>query len=286
MRDPSAPVRVTWDLPPDPGLAARVWARLARGRVLFVEARVRPDAQGGLPGLAAGVSDHPGPRLSVLGRPDPLLAALDALGPRGVADADWVVLPPFGAGLQLERLAGATQRITPAVWCDPAGLAALVDALAVARRYRLAAVAVLHPPAPAEPLSPADRDRAAAVWREAAEVGMDARIHDLFLADALGLDPFGRYAACQAGAAMAHVTAEGRLVACRTLPVDLGDLASRPLDALWAGPERTALRERLAAVPGACTGCALAGACAGGCRGLSPDLARDPSCPGPREARP
>ncbi len=284
MRDPSAPVRVTWDLPPDPGRAARVWARLAEGRVLFVEVRVRPDAQGGLPGLAAGASDRPGPRLSVLGRPDPLLAALAALGPRGVAGADWVVLPPFAPELSLERLVAVTHRITPAVWCDPPGLAAFGDAVSLARRYRLAAVAALHPPAPAEPLSPADRARAAAAWRAGGE-GLEARIHDLFLADALGLDPFGRYAACQAGAALAHVTAEGRLLACRTLPVVLGDLLTRPLKALWDGPERAALRERLAVAPEACAGCTLVAACVGGCRGPA-DLGRDPSCPGPREAGP
>ena len=280
MHDLSAPVRVTWDLPPDPVLAAAVWRRLARARVLFVEVRVRPEGLGGLPGLAAGLSTDPGPRLALLGRPDPLLAAIEAVGPRALAEAEVEMLPPYRPETSVEDLVASTHRLVPALWSLPAELDHLEQALEIAAAYRLGAVAVLNPPAPAEPLSAADRAAAAAVWRRRAAPGLEPRVHDVFLAREFGLDISG-YRGCQGASALAHVEEDGRVVACRTHPVELGRLPAKPLEEVWASVRRRAVAETLSAVPAECAGCGKAGACRGGCPGLAPPGGRDRSCPGP-----
>lgn len=291
MPELSAPLRVTWDLPPDPGRAAFLWGRLVEGRVLFAQVRVGQGSLSGLAGLAAALGGpspgtvRRGPRPTVLGEPEALLAALEALGPQALAGCELQLLPPFRPELAVEELAAATRRLVPSLWSTPGGLAPLAEALELARGYRLTAVAVLNPPAPAPALGPADRAEAAKTWRARGGRGLELRCHDLFLAEALGLAPFEGYRGCQAAAALAHVTDGGRLTACRTIPPeagDLGDLAEHSLAELWAAPGRRALRRRLAAPPAACTPCALALTCAGGCRGLSAQLGRDPSCPGVR----
>jgi len=280
MPELCAPVRVTWDLPPDPDLAWLVWERLASARVLFVEVRLAPTALAGLPGLGRGWTERPGPRLTLLAPPDPLLAAFEALGPRALAGADARVLPPYRPELSVEELAAATHRLTPALWCDPDGLGSLEEALELARAYGLRSVALLNPPAPARPLSPADRARAAQVWRARAGPGLEAEVHDLFLARDLGLDLSG-YRGCQGAGLLAHVTAGGRLVACRTHPLEIGDLRESPLPELWAGERRQRVARDLLAVPAACGGCGLAETCRGGCPGLAGPDGRDASCPGP-----
>lgn len=290
MPELSAPLRVTWDLSADPERAAPLWGRLVEGRVLFAEVRVGPGSLPALAGLAsalAGPAGVRGPRLTVLGEPEDLLAALEALGPQALAGCELQMLPPFGPELAVEELAAVTRRLVPSLWSTPEALGAFADALEMARGYRLAAVAVLNPPAPAPALGPADRAEAARTWRARGAHGLELRCHDLFLAEELGLSPFEGYRGCQAAGALAHVTDEGRLTACRTIPPeagDLGDLAEHSLAVLWAGAGRRALRERLAAPPAPCAPCALAESCAGGCRGLSPELGRDPSCPGVRGA--
>jgi len=289
MPELSAPLRVTWDLPAEPGLAALLWGRLVEGRVLFAEVRIGPSSLPGLAGLAGALAAPAGvrgPRLTALGRPEELLAAREALGPQALAGCELEMLPPFAPELAVEELAALTRRLVPCVWATPEGLTWFSAALEIARGYGLAAVAVLNPPAPAPPLGPADRAAAARVWRERGAPGIELRVHDLFLAEDLGLSPFQGYHGCQAAGALAHVTDRGRLLACRTVPADradLGDLASRPLAELWNEARRRELRAELASPPAACQPCTLTASCAGGCRGLAPDLGRDPSCPGVRE---
>ncbi len=280
MHELSAPVRVTWDLPPDPVLAAAVWRRLAQARVLFAQVRVRPEGLGGLPGLAAGLSTDPGPRLALLGRPDPLLAAIEALGPRALAEAEVEMLPPYRPATSVEELVAATHRLVPVLWSLPADLEHLEQALEIAAAYRLGAVGVLNPPAPAEPLGGHDRARAAAVWRSRAVSGLEPRVHDAFLARALGLD-VSAYQGCQGASLLAHVEEDGRVVACRTHPVEIGRLPLATLEAIWASGRRRAVARALAGVPAECTGCGVAGSCRGGCPGLAPPGGRDRSCPGP-----
>lgn len=286
MPELSAPLRVTWDLPADPGLAARLWARLVEGRVLFAEVRIGPGSLSGLPGLASALgapAPAGGPRLTALGDPEALLATLEALGPQPLAGCELEMLPTYAPEVAVEELAALTRRLVPSLWSTPEGLTWFSEALEIARGYRLGAVAVLNPPAPAPALGSGDRAAAARTWREKGSPGIALRVHDLFLAEELGLSPFEAYRGCQAAGALAHVTARGRLEACRTLPADLGDLASRPLADLWRDAGRGGLRARLAAPPVPCRPCTLASSCAGGCRGLAPDLGQDPSCPGVRD---
>ncbi|GAB4258731.1 MAG: hypothetical protein Kow0092_06510 [Deferrisomatales bacterium] len=284
MRDLGAPIRVTWELPADSHRAAAVWSRLVEARVLLAEVHIPPGPLSGLPGLATAIGKGGGPRLSLAAPAGPLLAAIEALGPRTLAASEFLLLPPFEPVLDVEDLAAATHRLVPAVWATPSGLGYFSEALEVARGYRLAEVAVLNPPAPAAPLGPEDRRRAAETWRRRGGAPLGLRVHDLFLAEAVGLDPWPAYTGCQGADALAHVTASGRLTACRTLPVDLGDLLETPLMDLWAAAPRKGVRARLARAPAGCRGCVLVDPCAGGCRGLSADLGRDPSCPGPRAA--
>jgi radical SAM protein with 4Fe4S-binding SPASM domain len=290
MPELSAPLRVTWDLPEDPDRAARLWGRLAEGRVLFAEVRVGSGSLPGLAGLAAtpgGAAAGRAPRLTVLGEPETLLAALEALGLQALAGCELQMLPPFEPGVAVEELAAVTRRLVPSLWSTPEGLGPFAEALEIARGCRLASVAILNPPAPAPPLGPAHRAEAAKTWRAQGGRGLELRCHDLFLAEELGLSPFEGYRGCQAAGALAHVTQGGRLTACRTIcpeAGDLGDLGDHPLAELWAGARRRELRARLAAPPTACAPCALAASCAGGCRGLSPELGQDPSCPGVRGA--
>ncbi len=280
MPDLSAPVRVTWELPGDPSLAAAQWRHLAEARVLLVEAQVSGRSLGGLPGLAAGLASAGGPRLSLLGRPDPLLAALEALGPRGLAQAEIRVLEPFRPEASVEELAAATHRLVPCLWSDPESLPALEQALELAAAYRLGAVGVLNPPAPAVPLAPEDRSRAADLWLRRAPPGLEARIHDVFLARAMGLDT-SAHGGCQGASALCHVEPDGRVTACRTLPVELGSLRDASLKEIWASASRRAVAGELSAVPAECTGCAVAEICRGGCPGLARGRGRDASCPGP-----
>jgi len=280
MPDLSAPVRVTWELPGDPSLAAALWRRLVEARVLLVEAHVSGRSLGGLPGLAAGLAAAGGPRLSLLGRPDPLLAALEALGPRALAQAEIRVLGPFRPEASVEELAAATHRMVPCLWSDPESLPALGQALELAAAYRLGAVGVLNPPAPAVPLGPEDRARAADLWRRSARTGIEARVHDVFLARAMGVDT-SAHRGCQGASTLCHVGPDGRVTACRTLPAELGSLRSASLRQIWASAIRRSVAGELSAVPAECTGCAEAGACRGGCPGLAPAGGRDASCPGP-----
>ncbi len=281
MPELKAPLRLTWDLPADALLAATVWGRILDARVLFLEVRIRPERLAGLQGLV-GSWGGPGAKVSLLGEPECLLAALECLGAGALASADLRMLPPYAPELGVEDLASATLRLVPSLWSTPEGLEFFSEALEIACAYRLPKVAVLNPPSPAPPLGPGDRARAVAVWQGRAERAVELEVHDLFLAETLGLTPFAGYAGCQAGGAVGHVTVEGRLVACRTLPVDFGDLRAAPLRELWASSARDSLRRHVARAPSGCAGCAAEQVCRGGCPGLAGDSGRDASCPGPR----
>lgn len=280
MPELGAPVRVTWELSPEPHLARTVWGRLCEARVLFVDVLVLPGTQEALSVLAPeGV---PGaPRLTVTGAADELAAVRAAWGDDGVRGMAFQLLPPFPSASRARALAEGSGDLTPAVWGSPGGLDDFPGALALAREGGFPAVAVLNPACGASRLAADDRDRAVACWRAAGLVGrVELRVHDLFLAEAFALDPFAHYAGCQAAEFLAHVDARGKLVACRTLPEGLGDLAAEKLTVLWKKEARTAFRARLARLPEGCAGCAVEKACGGGCRGEGPGLLRDPSCTG------
>ncbi len=284
MRELSAPLRVTWDLPRDPERARTLWRRLGRGRVLFVEAQVTAQSVAALEGLEAPPEGAPAPRLSLLGGAAELAAGLARLGTDALAGSELLVLPPYAPPAAMDALRDGQRKVTPALWSTAEGVAELAAAAAAARVLGAAAVAVLNPCQPAAPLTAAQRAAAAQAWRATAADDLGLRVHDLFLAEELGLEPFRGYAGCQAASTLAHLDAEGQLRACRSLPLPLGDLGASELVTLWAAPERRSLAAQLAAAPRACAGCSLETSCRGGCRGYAPDLARDPACGGRRGA--
>lgn len=277
MPELSAPLRVTWDLPADRDLASGLWERLVEARVLAAEVRVEETS---LLALAAVAGGSPGPRLSVLGAADVAMRAARILGPENLANGcELLLLPPYETD---DAAPTDACRRVPSVWSTPEGIDSFEDALAAGLRWGSDTVAVLNPPAGAPPLDGAARERAAATWTAAPRDGVGLRVHDLFLAEILGLDPLAGYAGCQAGGTVAHVTGEGMLTACRTLPTPLGDLRSQSLAAVWAASARKELRARLARPPEPCGPCKLVGVCGGGCRGYAVGRGRDPGCPGVR----
>ena len=282
MHELCAPLRLTWDLPPDPALARDLWRRIADGRVLFVEIRLGELSLPALEALAASPASSPAPRVTLLAESSAILAAAESLEARAPFGRDLLLLPPFAPGHLLLGLRRAGANPAPALWATPSGLAAFSEALDAALALGSNALAILNAPAPAEPLTREVRARVSSVWRARRPRGLELRVHDLFLAEELGLDAFERYSGCQAGGALGHLTDGGKLLACRTLPVELGDASERSLVEIWSGPARRELRSRLGERPEPCSPCSLASTCGGGCRGLAPGLGRDPSCTGVR----
>jgi len=172
------------------------------------------------------------------------------------------------------------------LWSSSEGVKRLGATLRLATAWgEGVSVVLLNPHAPASPLTEAMREAARAEVESLRAEGISPplRCHDLFLAEALGLDPFPAYGGCAAATTLAHLDGEGNLRACRTLPEPLGNLLAAPLAELWARPERKALAARLALPPLDCEGCSLGAQCRGGCPGLAlEEGARDGSCPGPR----
>ena len=290
MPEFSAPLRVTWELPADPSSAVAQWQELVRARVLFVELALAPGRLAGLAGVAREWTVAGAPRLTLAAGATEATAALEHISPAGAATVELLLLPPHATEAP-PGLAAVFRAVTWAVWSTGAGLGEFPAALAAARAAGGGTVAVLNPPSPAAPLTPEQRRRAVEDWQKCGAPEVKLRVHDLFLAKELGLAPFREYAGCQAGDGLAHLSAEGLVTACRTLPVVLGTLAERGLREIWSGETRRALRRHLADAPAACAGCTVEERCRGGCRGLVPggcgpaDLAaRDPSCPGPLTA--
>ena len=283
MPELSAPLRLTWELPASSDLAALLWRRIVAGRVLFVEVRVEAGRHAGLAGLAEGVLGLGTPRVTLLAEAAATGAALELLSAAAAEKIDLTVLPPYAPEA---APAGAWRSITWGLWSTAAGLEQFSAALRAASRVVETGVAVLNPPAPAEPLTGLQRQAVVATWRREGGAGMKLRVHDLFLARDLGLEPFREYAGCQAGEGLAHLRADGVVTACRTLPVVLGDLRVQDLRGIWSGEACRALCGTLAEAPAECLSCLVAERCRGGCRGLLPGAGavgltcRDPSCPG------
>lgn len=277
MHELSAPLRLTWDLTSDPASAHDLWLRIAEGRVLLLEIRLQDWTITGLSGLPSQGSKR-GPRISFLGEAEVLLAGVRLLRWLHPGAADLLVLPPYGSKAARRQLREAGYALSPALWSTPEGLAHLEQARALAAEAGSARVAILNAPAPAAPLGPEDRERAARVWNARRLPSLEVRVHDLFLAEELGLTPFETYEGCQAAATLAHLSHDGRVFACRSLATELGDLREQTLAEIWAGTARRELRARLAEPPPECRPCGLAPKCGGGCRGLAAELGRDPSC--------
>lgn len=115
-------------------------------------------------------------------------------------------------------------------------------------------------------------------------------IHDLFLWEIMTpgqQQNRSEYGGCQAGNSLGHIDGRGVVHPCAAWPQPLGKLPDQPLEDVWAGRERLAVREHIAQTPGGCLGCRDIDICFGGCRGLAFHLnrsekERDLMCSGPR----
>ena len=88
---------------------------------------------------------------------------------------------------------------------------------------------------------------------------------------------------CQAANSMVHISAEGDVYACPSLPLKFGSLRKNTLKEMLASSQKRKLRALLADPPEGCHDCREVKQCAGGCRGRAYVLADslgvpDPSC--------
>jgi len=88
---------------------------------------------------------------------------------------------------------------------------------------------------------------------------------------------------CQAANSMVHISSEGEVYPCPSLPIKLGSLSKGTLKEMMASSQKKKLRALLTDLPEGCYDCVEAKKCAGGCRGRSYILAGslglpDPSC--------
>lgn len=138
-----------------------------------------------------------------------------------------------------------------------------------------------------------DLERFRRMWTEftAESVSMPAlEIHDLFLWEIMtpGQEQVrSEYGGCQAGNSLAHIDCAGIVHPCAAWPQPLGQLPAETLLEIWAGKERTTVREQVGNTPSGCHNCNDVDICFGGCRGLSLHLnkdegGRDLMCSGPR----
>ena len=138
-----------------------------------------------------------------------------------------------------------------------------------------------------------DLDDFRALWAGSTPPGLPLpalEIHDLFLWEIMTPDQQqnrSEYGGCQAADSLGHVDRQGRVHPCAAWPQPLGRLPGQSLEAIWAGPERMAVRQHVASPPAGCTGCRDLALCFGGCRGLAYHFnraagERDLMCPGPR----
>ena len=272
--DLSAPLRVAWTVPDDAETAGRMLERLIEGRVLFIEAELTkmsavPLAQ------ALGKLEKVAARLTLIGNVEALKAFAGSHSETGNMEA----LLLLEGGETPESAAFVTGRFSQSslgLWSTPVSLENFPTALALAADMGLQ-LSILNPHAPAVHLDSELRSSLAAIWNKVATKPR-AVVHDLFLAEALGLDPFNHYKGCAAAGALAYLDATGKLKACRTLPLPLGDLATTSLKTIWRGELRRGFLTVFQSAPDACDDCALALRCRGGCPGLAGKDGRDRSC--------
>lgn len=271
----SSPIRMTWSVPTDPSLASAQLAKLREGRVLFVEAEVD---EAGAKALCAAIGEARGVSLSAMGAP----GALEAFAAccESAAKVEAVALFEMGGEEAIAGLKGKFKALSVALWSTDEGLSRFGDALALAARLGLK-ISIPNPHAPTAHLSRTTRNAVAEAW-ERAEVKPAATVHDLFLSEAMGIDPWRNYTGCAASSALGNLRADGVVTACRTMPTALGDLNRSGVKEIWSDEAATALREKLAKAPAACHSCALAAGCKGGCPGLADETGRDGSCEGLR----
>jgi radical SAM protein with 4Fe4S-binding SPASM domain len=284
MADYSAPLRVSWELPSAADKVALHWQRLQEGRVLFVEAFAKPKVPGqlgqpdqitSLCALVAEAEARPGPRLTLVADAEGLGALVGCAAPGFLSTLEGVLLPPYPDAVEIAKLLVSFRVFTLGLWSTAEGLSHFAEALRLVEGAANIGISVMNPTVDERDAVPAlteeDRQRALQAWAARATPER-VHIHDLFLSETLGLEPFKNYGGCAAGAGLAHLKADGTLVACRTLPLYLGDLNTTPLTDIWGGPQRSETRRGIEAIPHGCGGCELVEVCRGGCPGLAKSL--------------
>jgi radical SAM protein with 4Fe4S-binding SPASM domain len=208
---------------------------------------------------------------------------LDRADRRFLDLVEGVLVAPYPKLTEIAKLAVYFRVFTLGLWSHTEGLTYFSEALDLVQGSPNLGISVMNPPVTDRTSPPAlteeDRQRAKAAWQAAGKVPERIHIHDLFLSETLGLEPFKSYGGCAAGQSLAHLKGDGHLVACRTLPLPLGDLNVSALTEVWAAPERGAAREEIEAIPHECGGCEHVEVCRGGCPGLATGAGKaDRSC--------
>ncbi len=294
----SVPIRVRWDVDfrERAGRVKRIARRIAEASPLFVELHV--SGKRGLkelPGVVAELqrsSSRVSLHLPLPARPS------DSHGRGYPVEYIWDVGPVAGFLARLPEGAEAISFVPddecaeelPEVMAEFAGSGLNELHLPNVNAVRACATGG------AVPVPRIDRLRAAA--GAVAALGLSLRgkrliVHDFFLWKSLsGTFPGAtgdrvEFSGCQAGTALAYVDWEGNLYPCDSLPIRLGNLEARTLEAVWNSPARARIADALRSSPWQCEGCAEHAGCLGGCRGMaylaSGTLdAPDPACPGGR----
>jgi radical SAM protein with 4Fe4S-binding SPASM domain len=305
VRRLGAPLRLTWDWDwppvafpgapprrPSPDAVRAIGAEIVRVRVLMLEIGY-PEPEALRSGeLSAALAGYEGILSLVL---TPRAAALAEERPweaLGAADV-WLDVTPGG-----EAIPGGLEGWPAQRFYLTAGN---LDAVAagIERAVASGATAISLPNLPlfgdvlreAGEANPDARHLAGLAARIAAALhgrpAVDLHVHHYGLWQALiakGVRPHGEGspgAGCQAGNALAYIDPTGVLHPCASLPVPLARVGVGAIVEAWSGPALGALREGIARVPEACSGCACEPTCRGGCRGWAHYLAGTWNAPGP-----
>jgi len=307
-----APVRLTWDIPDDAGKArdvdlAAIAGRIADAGVFFVTLQGRPLACSRLPDIL-GVLSGSQLLLESRGEEDEM-RALEQL-PAGkwplLLNVSRFVTEP--AGLDTETLKAVVSALRglghePTLSLTPLkkNINYIGDVVRFCShediaRFKLPNAHIgdsFHEYSAADLPRWQDLERFRALWQDVLAEGVplpQMDIHDLFLWEIMtpGQDQNrSEYGGCQAANSLGHIDSDGVVHPCAAWPTPLGCLPGQSLDDIWAGTQRRAIRDRIAATAEGCRGCKDLQICFGGCRGLAYLLNsaagdRDLMCSGPR----
>jgi radical SAM protein with 4Fe4S-binding SPASM domain len=282
MPELTTPLRVTWDIPADVQTARALWGRIVDGKPLFIEAYLPFASAPGFCGFHRELPTLRRIRFGLAADWPTILRVLRECGDDWTANLSLTLLPPYPEKGEFEETVRKVKELSWGLWSTDEGLSDFEKALELA--VEGGGLSVLNPCQPAAPLSAETTVKVVEAWKKMGSPGnIPLKIHDLFLSEALGLDPFSGYPGCAGGQTLAHVDEKGNLLVCRTLPLVLGNLLEHSMKELWKSEERVRIREELSKTPGECSPCSLAAQCRGGCPGLAPGGGRrDGSCRGPR----
>ncbi|TAL15650.1 SPASM domain-containing protein [bacterium] len=282
MPELTSPLRVTWDIPADIQTARALWGKIVDGKPLFIEAHLDFPAVPGFCGFHRELLTLRRVRFGLAADWPTILRVLRECGDDWIGNVSLTLLPPYPERGEFEETVKKAREFSWGLWSTDEGLSDFEKALGFAMEG--GGLSVLNPCRPAAPLSGETIEKVVRIWESRGRPGhIPLKIHDLFLSEEMGQNPFSGYPGCAGGQTLAHVDVKGNLLVCRTLPLELGNLLEHSMKELWKSEERARIREELSRLPGECSPCSLASLCRGGCPGLAPgDGRRDGSCKGPR----